>query len=359
MSYSTIDKPSDYFNTVTYTGTAGGQTISGVGNQPDFIWVKQRGDAGYDHSLHNSVSGMLKQLISNSTSAEITNTDTVTSTNADGFVLGADTAGPNANSNNQDGKTYVAWNWKAGSAVSGNTTGSGTSKSYTGSVNTAAGFSIIGYGGNGTAGHTIPHNLSATPDAIIVKNRSVAWNWSVYHKDSFTSQAAPGVVYLNTTAAKANDTNVWGNSSVTINSTVFSVGDYEGTNLDGSNLVAYCFAQKQGYSKFGSYTGNASTNGPFVNTGFKPAFVMVKRINGTSDWLICDDVRNPSNVVNKKLFANTNGEEDSYDSFDFVSNGFKITSSGTGHNASGADMIYMAFAENPLVGSNFVPTTAR
>ena len=351
MSYSTIDKPSDYFNTKIYDGTGSSTTVTGVGFQPDFFWIKQRNSTN-GHVLWDTTRGGNYYLASSSTAGQANDIGTFTAA-SDGYSLATDAAF------NGSGSNYVGWNWKAGSAVSGNTTGSGTSKSYTGSVNTAAGFTITNYQGNGTAGHTIPHNLSATPDMIIVKNISAAWNWSIYHKDAFTSQAAPGVVYLNTTAAKANDTNVWGNSSVTINSTVFSVGDYEGTNQDGSNLVAYCFAQKQGYSKFGSYTGNASTNGPFVNTGFKPAFVMVKQINGTGDWLICDDVRNPSNVVNKKLFANLNQGDDTYDSFDFVSNGFKIRSAGTGHNASGADMIYMAFAENPLVGSNFVPTTAR
>ena len=166
MAYSTINKSTDYFNTVTYTGSAGGQTISGVGHQPDFIWVKQRGDAGYDHSLHTSVSGLLKQLISNSTAAEITNTDTVTSNNADGFVLGDDTAGPSANSNNQNGKNYVAWNWKANGQGSSNTDGS-INTTYT-SVNTTAGFSISKYTGTG-ASATIGHGLGVAPNVIITK----------------------------------------------------------------------------------------------------------------------------------------------------------------------------------------------
>jgi hypothetical protein len=353
MSYSTIDKPTDYFNTVTYTGTAGGQTISGVGNQPDFIWVKQRADAGYDHSLHNSVSGVLKQLISNSTAAEITNTDTVTSTNADGFVLGADTAGPNANSNNQDTKTYVAWNWKAGTAFTNDasSTGIGTIDSA-GSFNNTAGFSIVSYTGTGSNG-TIKHGLSTAPEMYITKSLSSARSWAVYNQNIGNTKA----LFLNTTAAQDTDATYWNSTSPT--TSVLSLGTRSEMNHSGENFIAYCFAPKQGYSKFGSYTGNASTNGPFVNTGFRPAFVMVKRTDSTSDWLICDNKRNLSNVVNKKLFPNTNGEEDSYDSFDFVSNGFKIRSSGTGHNASGATMLYMAFAENPLVGSNFVPTTAR
>jgi len=349
MSYSTIDKPTDYFNTVTYTGSAGGQTISGVGNQPDFIWVKQTGDAGYDHSLHNSVSGVLKQLISNSTSAEITNTDTVTSTNADGFVLGADTAGPNANSNNQDGKTYVAWNWKAGGSASNNTDGSITSSV---SASTDAGFSIVSYTGTGSNA-TVGHGLGAAPNVIITKQKSGTQQWN------FQSSMVGYSKYmaLNTTdAAQATG----GAIISSVSSTTYSCDGNSVVNAGSSaTYVSFCFAEKQGYSKFGSYTGNGNVNGPFVNTGFKPAFVMVKRTDSTSDWLICDYARNPSNVVNKKLFPNTNGAEDSYDSFDILSNGFKIRSSGTGHNASGANMLYMAFAENPLVGSNFVPTTAR
>jgi len=354
MSYSTIDKPTDYFNTVTYTGSAGGQTISGVGNQPDFIWVKQRGDAGYDHSLHNSVSGVLKQLISNSTAAEITNNDTVTSTNADGFVLGADTAGPNANSNNQDGKNYVAWNWKAGTSFTNDasSTGIGTIDSA-GSFNNTAGFSIVSYTGTGSNG-TIKHGLSTAPEMYITKSLSNARSWAVYNQNIGNTKA----VFLNSTDAQDTDATYWNSTSPT--SSVLSLGTRSEMNHNGENFIAYCFSEKQGYSKFGSYTGNGNADGTFVNTGFKPAFVMIKNTSsGSTKWTMCDNKRDGFNDNNHRLFADTNDAESASNPWEMYSNGFKMTTTGSFVNASGSNYIYMAFAENPLVGSNFVPTTAR
>ena len=349
MAYTTIKKPSDYFNTVTYTGTAGGQTISGVGHQPDFIWVKQRGDAGYDHSLHNSVSGLLKQLISNSTAAEITNTDTITSNNSDGFVLGADTAGPNANSNNQDTKNYVAWNWKANGAGSANTDGSISS---TVSPNTTSGFSIVSYTGTGSAA-TVGHGLGVAPAMMIIKKRNsgTGSNWMVYHKS--ISGTGNGHIWLDLTNASSTDTNSWNNTAPT--SSVFSIGTRTENNGSGDTFIAYCFAEKQGFSKFGSYTGNGSTDGTFIYTGFKPAFVMVKRTDNTSDWQMQDNKRIGYNVNNYRIFGNTNEAEYTSGVMDFVSNGFKFR--GTPMNTSGGTFIYMAFAEEPLVGDN--PATAR
>jgi len=354
MSYSTIDKPTDYFNTVTYTGSAGGQTISGVGNQPDFIWVKQRGDAGYNHSLHNSVSGVLKQLISNSTAAEITNTDTVTSTNADGFVLGADTAGPNANSNNQDTKTYVAWNWKAGTSFTNDasSTGIGTIDSA-GSFNNTAGFSIVSYTGTGSNG-TIKHGLSTAPEMYITKSLSNARSWAVYNQNIGNTKA----LFLNSTDAQDTDATYWNSTSPT--SSVLSLGTRSEMNHSGENFIAYCFAPKQGYSKFGSYAGNGNADGPFTYTGFKPAFVMIKNTSsGSTKWTMCDNKRDGFNDNNHRLFANTDDAESTSNPWEMYSNGFKMTTTGSFVNASGSNYIYMAFAENPLVGSNFVPTTAR
>jgi len=353
MSYSTIDKPTDYFNTVTYTGTAGGQTISGVGNQPDFIWVKQTGDAGYDHSLHNSVSGLLKQLISNDTSAEITNTDTVISNNADGFVLGADTAGPNANSNNQDGKNYVAWNWKANGAGSANTDGSISS---TVSVNTTAGFSIVSYSGS-ASNVTVGHGLGVAPKMIIFKNKTSSSSWTVYNANLGNAKR---LVLNNTNAEESTNQFSFG---TTPTSSVFALGGgYGDVCTSGADYIAYCFAEKQGYSKFGSYKGNGNANGTFVYTGFKPAWVMVKNtVNNARFWTIIDNKRNPFNPEDEWLYANNNDATFDASSFptDFVSNGIKIRNTGSYFNTSGENYIYMAFAENPLVGSNFVPTTAR
>jgi hypothetical protein len=348
MAYTTIKKPSDYFNTVTYTGTAGGQTISGVGHQPDFIWVKQRGDAGYDHSLHNSVSGLLKQLISNSTDAEITNTDTITSNNSDGFVLGADTAGPNANSNNQDTKNYVAWNWKANGAGSANTDGSRTT---TVSVNTTAGFSIGTCASLATNNDTLGHGLGAVPKMIIVKNTQATGNWFVYHASLGNTKR----LYLNGADVSTTST-IWNDTTPT--SSVFTMkgGDF----ATGESLVFYAFAEKQGYSKFGSYTGNGSTDGTFVYTGFKPAFVLIKATGLTENWWIMDSKRSTSNVVQNLLQVNLSAAEVVGNSnlyADMLSNGFKHRGLDGAFNSSGQNYIYMAFAEEPLVGDN--PATAR
>ena len=349
MAYTTIKKPSDYFNTVTYTGTAGGQTISGVGHQPDFIWVKQRGDAGYDHSLHNSVSGLLKQLISNSTAAEITNTDTITSNNSDGFVLGADTAGPNANSNNQDTKNYVAWNWKANGSGSANTDGSISS---TVSANTTSGFSIVSYTGTG-ANATVGHGLGSTPSVVMVKRRNGNSWWYVRHTGT---NITDGHVFLNTTSpASTQSTSIIGLSSST-----FSIGTEVSVNDSGGTYIAYCFAEKQGFSKFGSYVANGSNDGPMIYLGFKPAFVLIKRTSNTNVWILLDNKRGSYNVNQSKLYPDNNDAEntDTSNGIDFLSNGFKIRRNNTEINgAAGDTFIYMAFAEEPLVGDN--PATAR
>jgi hypothetical protein len=350
MAYTTIKKPSDYFNTVTYTGTNATQTISGVGHQPDFIWVKNKTDAGYDHSLHNSVSGLLKQLISNSDSAEITNTDTITSNNSDGFVLGADTAGPNANSNNQDTKNYVAWNWKANGAGVANTDGSISS---TVSADTTSGFSIVSYTGNGTAGATVGHGLSSVPEFILVKGRSVALtNWKAQHVSTGTN-----VGILNATNTFAADSTTFNNTLPT--SSVFTIGTESSTNTNNGTYIAYCFHSVKGFSKFGSYLGNGNADGAFIYTGFKPAFAIFKKSAGTGSWAIQDNKRTPFNVQKKSLFANlSDAETDSTnDAVDFLSNGFKFRSDTANYNTNGDTYIYMAFAEQPLVGDN--PATAR
>ena len=344
MAYSTINKSTDYFNTVTYTGSAGGQTISGVGHQPDFIWVKQRGDAGYDHSLHTSVSGLLKQLISNSTAAEITNTDTVTSNNADGFVLGDDTAGPSANSNNQNGKNYVAWNWKANGQGSSNTDGS-INTTYT-SVNTTAGFSISKYTGTG-ASATIGHGLGVAPNVIITKQLMMGYSQYMSLNTTDASQATGGALI----SSVSNTTySCDGNSAINAGS--------------GSTYIAYCFAEKTGYSKFGTYTGNANADGPFIYTGFKPAFVITKRTDTSGGhWVINDNKRNNqtplTNPSNDWLYAGGNNEE--YDAtnypMDLLSNGFKIRHTG-GYQNTANNYLYMAFGQT-LVGSNNIPATAR
>ena len=347
-----IDKPSDYFNTVLYTGNgASSRAITGVGFQPDWVWNKPRTNTN-DYQLVDSVRGGGKVISSNLADAEYTAGNTILSFGSDGFTCG-DGASVNAN-----GVTYASWNWKAGTSVSGNTTGSGTSKSYTGSVNTTAGFSIIRYTGNGTAGHTIPHHLGVQPRVVICKRLSQNGQWV------FGSMALPNqfeqFLELDLTGAAQTSSLRWNNTDPS--SSVFTVGSTLDTNANNINIIAYSFAQKQGYSKFGSYTGNGNADGTFVYTGFKPAYVMAKKSSTTSSWGIFDNKRNPYNVVDLRLLANTSGADDqsSDNNIDFLSNGFKFRSS-AGWNAS-ATYIYMAFAENPFVtstGNGSIPACAR
>ena len=364
MAYTTINKSTDYFNTKLYTGTDATQSLTGVGFQPDWVWIKCRsnGNSNFPHILSDAVRGVNKVIKSDTTDAEVTNYSQgyVSAFDSDGFtVTGQDgTSGI--------GRTYASWNWKAGTTGSGTTGGSGTAKDYQYSVNTTAGFSIIKYKGNGTAGHTIPHHLGAVPKMIIVKCIESTHNWQVLHQGLATNSGTKNLE-LNSTSAVLTDSTTWNNTAPT--STVFTLGSTNPTNQSSSNynFIAYCFAEKTGYSKFGSYVGNGSSNGTFIYTGFKPSWIMVKRTDSTSDWLVCDNKRNNYslaytqnnfNVVNGKIFPNTNQAEEFFNSFDFLSNGLKIKTSGTGHNASGANMIYMAFGQS-LVGSNNVPCTAR
>ena len=351
MAYTTINKPSLYFDTKLYTGTGSAQSITGLGFSPDFVWIKDRTSAN-NHRLLDAVRGATKELYSSTTDSETTQAQSLTAFNSDGFSIGT-LAQINTNANN-----YVSWNWDANGAGSANTAGSITS---TVSANTTAGFSIVSWTGNATAGATVGHGLGTTPAMIIIKNRidSSTSFWCVYHKSAFVSQSDPNILYLNVTDAQADDTNVLGNSTVTINSNVFSLGDYNGSNGSGDAMIAYCFAEVKGYSKFGSYVGNGNANGTFVYTGFKPAFIITKCSSATGEWEIYDNKRTTYNVATSTLEAQSSGAELNYYSIDMLSNGFKQRQTYNTQNQSGATYIYMAFAEQPLVGTNNVPATAR
>ena len=348
MAYSTIIKPNTNFNPVLYTGNGGTQSITGVNFQPDFVWVKGRTNAP-NHYLFDSVRGVQKNIHSNTNDAEVTEANTLTAFDSDGFTLGSD-GNPNGS-----GQNYVGWNWLAGTAVSGATTGAGTAKTYTGSVNTTSGFSIIKYTGNGTAGHTIPHNLGVTPSAIFVKGLSALSNWSSYH----SVLGNTGYMRLDGTGAFATASTYWNNTSPT--SSVFTLGTTGNVNADGNDFIAYCFADVKGFSKFGSYVGNGNADGTFIYTGFKPAFIMIKPSSKVEAWSMFDTKRVGYNPDNNYLYANENYAEGTNERLDIVSNGFKIRSSTGEINTSAATMIYMAFAENPLVAntSGGIPTTAR
>ena len=347
MAYTTINKSTDYFNTKIYTGDGtSSQAITGVGFQSDLTWIKRR-DTTNNHRVTDAVRGVTKEIYPDDSSAQDTRTNGLTAFSADGFTLGG-SAGYNANNG-----TYASWNWKANGAGSANTDGSINTAST--SVNTTAGFSISTYTGNQTSGASVGHGLGVAPKMIIVKNftTSDAHAWRVYHK----SLGATKELYLNLSNAPYTATNIWNDQEPT--SSVFYLGNNDsGTNKSGVNYVAYCFAEKKGYSRFGSYLGNGNADGTFVYTGFKPAFVMIKETSDTGNWCMSDNKRDGYNPT-KNIYADSNGSENTANTVDHYSNGFKIRSTGGSVNTSGSNMIYMAFAEAPLVGTNGVTAKAR
>lgn len=331
------DVPSDYFNTVLYTGNlTTGHSITGVGFQPDWVWIKNRTDPR-DHVLTDAVRGATIRLQSNTTDAEVTQAEDLQSFDADGFTVGSQ------NRVNESGDAFVSWNWLAGNGTSSNTDGSITS---TVSVNQKAGFSVVGYTGTGatSSGVTIGHGLGETPAMIITKKRTggTDYGWSTWHKDLGGNYG----IWLDKTSAR--NPAMW-DGYTNISSTVFSPPNLLYGNESGADYINYLFAEVEGYSKFGSYTGNGSTDGPFVHCGFRPAWVMIKETSGTGDWHMYDVARNPYNLADEKLRANTSGAEtvNAADSLDFVSNGIKLRNNGSAFNASGDTYIFMAFAELP------------
>ena len=336
--------PSEHFNTVLYSGNSSTNAITGVGFQPDFTWLKVR-DIADVHALFDSVRGVNKRLYSNGTNAEMTGSNQLDSWGTDGFTLGADGAGQV----NLNTKSYVAWNWKANGSGSSNTNGSINS---TVSANVDAGFSIVSYTGNGVDGATIGHGLSKAPEMVIVKSRTDAVNWFVYHKDVGTNK----YLLLDTTTAANTDNDTWNNTAPSSSLITFG-GQYQ-TVGNNKNLIAYAFHSVDGYSKVGSYTGNGSTDGTFVYTGFRPAFVMMKRTNASGQgWPIQNNKSNPYNMVNKRIDASESFSENTSSSaggygVDYVSNGFKIRNTNVNWNASAGTYIYIAFAEQPFKYSN-------
>ena len=348
MAYTEIDDPSAYFQCMLYTGTRANLNVTFDGNSdmsPNLVWVKDRTNTN-NQIMFDSVRGINKAILPNAANAETTYTDSVTAFNSDGFTLGDDDEGQC----NVDGNACASWNWKANGAGSANTDGSISS---TVSANTTSGFSIVKW--SGTAGNaTIGHGLGAVPKMIIIKNLSDAYYWVVYH------QATGNTAYtrLNTKDASSSSLNMFQNTTPT--SSVFSLTSQGYVNGGGGNqMIAYCFAEKQGYSKFSSYKGNGNADGTFVYTGMRPAFVMIKRSDVADSWCVFDNKRLGYNVNNNTLFANQTATENTEASIDFLSNGFKIRGTQTRLNTSGGTYIYMAFASNPFVTSTGVPATAR
>ena len=456
MAYTTINKSTDHFNTKLYAGNGSTQSITGVGSQPDWTWIKCRNN-GKHHSIYDSVRGETKYLSSNLNAAEQTNSGGVTAFNTDGFSVG-NFGDVNASFN------FASWNWKAGgtapaitytvkvvsdsgnkyrfddfgtsavtldlqeggvytfdqsdssnsghplrfSTTSNGTHGGGTeyttgvvvtgtpgsagaktvitvaasaptlyyyctqhsgmggqantnstfgSSNFSGSIqttvsaNTTAGFSIVKYTGTGSAA-TVGHGLGVAPKMLIVKNLGSSENWGVWH----TGLGENEYLGFNQTNAQATNTAIWNNTYPT--NTVFSIGNNARTG-GSSNYVAYCFAEVKGYSKIGKYIGNGNADGTFVYTGFKPAWIITKNAtNGSTSWSISDNKRPGFNVINDILFSDSSGVEQTFNYIDHLSNGFKIRYT-SDSNTSGSNIIYMAFAEAPLVGTNNIPCTAR
>ena len=351
MAYTTIDDPSAHFQIALYAGDGSTQSITNDGNsdlQPDWVWTKSRSDSSLA-LITDSTRGTGKRIYPSSTSAEESHSNMVTAFNSDGFSIGNHSA---INTNNYN---YVGWQWKAnGGTTASNTDGATTS---TVQANTDAGFSIVTYTGTGSA-TTLGHGLGVAPAMLIVKNRSTAVDWAVYHKDLTD---AGYVLTLNSTDSQADSgTNRWNHTDPT--SSVFSVGSGQQTNQNTNSMICYAFAEKQGYSKFGKYVGNGNANGAFVYTGFKPAWLMIKDIGAAGNWFITDHKRNPFNLTDDWLVANGSGAETNYvnaSSVDYLSNGFKLRTTYSEANTSGRTYVYFAFAENPFVTSTGIPTTAR
>ena len=347
MAYTTIDNSELYFQTKLYAGNGSSQSITLDGSenmQPDWVWIKSRTDTR-KHNLYDVVRGTNKRLVSNADSAEDEPDSNagVNAFNSDGFTVGSET------DVNGSSRNFVAWNWLAGGSASSNSDGSITSSV---SANTTAGFSIVTYTGTGSAA-TVGHGLGAVPKMFWTKRRDSSESWGVYHH----TQGAGKFLRLESTNAVDTSSTLWNNTTPT--SSVFSIAVGGIANTSSGTYVAYCFAEKKGYSKFGSYTGNASTDGTFVYTGFKPAFLIVKNTaTSPTDWIMIDNKR-PGYNENLPMQPNKTDAEGSSATADLLSNGFKVRNQYGGFNGSGAITIYMAFAESPFVNSNGIPTNAR
>jgi len=353
MSYITF-QPSDYFNTKLWNGNSSTQAITGVGFQPDFVWLKQR-TGTQRHQLLDAIRGANVILKSDGTDASGADTDILNSFDSDGYTLGYQ------DQSNDTGATYVGWNWKANGSGSSNTDGT-INTTYT-SANTTSGMSIIQYSGNGTAGATIGHGIGVAPKCVIIKRTDTTSNWIF----GTGARGFDKFLYLNTTGAETDNAGTFNDTAPS--SSVITLGSWNDVNNSSGTYIAYCFAEKKGFSKFGSYTGNGNADGSFIYLGFKPAFVIFKQTNTTGNWGLLDSTRSYANVANHTLAANLSNAESSFgggesvfgasNKVDILSNGIKIRENSAYNNTSGGSYIYMAFASAPLVSSNGVPAVAR
>ena len=349
MAYISI-QPSDFFNTVLYTGNASTQSITGVGFQPDFCWLK-KSNATEGHNLFDTTRGVGKTIMTSSSNAQATEANKLTAFNADGFSLGD-------NSETNGSFDFSSWNWKMGTTSvpsGGSTTPSAVS------FNADAGMGIYKYTGTCSAA-TIAHGLGAAPDCVITKNLDTGtdyWNVNI-----FSVLGNDGRLYLNDTSDNSASSAPWNDTAPT--STLIHLGTSGETNSGGQEVVMYAFVNKKGFSRFGRFRGNGAVDGSFVFTGFRPAFLLIKKYSGAGDgWYMVDNTNNPKNVVNKNFFADTTGALStagtaaSDKNMDFLSNGFKVRTTNGEVNQSNQQYVYMAFAEFPMVSSNSKAGTAR
>ena len=370
MAYTTIDDPSQYFQTVLWSGdNADTRNITNDGNsdlQPDWVWIKSRDGSGngYSHNVHDTSRGVdsniNKSLFIDQVDAEGGGDNVTTSAQlggvsamlSDGFTVKEGNT-DDARYVNKSGNTYVAWQWKANGGNTTSFSASGAQLAGTRQSNTTAGFSIITYTGDGNNNATIPHGLNSAVKFVIIKDRGNATNWYVGHNSTFTT----GEIFLNLTNAVAAAFGPFNKTAPTASNIV--LGTDGSVNGSGDTMICYAFAEVQGYSKFGSYTGNGNADGAFVYTGFKPAWFLCKQTNTSRSWTLIDSKRPEINSDDTKaLVPNENGAEENIDA-DFLSNGLKIRQNHTAINQSGGTYIYMAFAEHPFVSSKGVPVTAR
>ena len=355
--YTAIDDPEAYFQTVIYTGNGSANNAitlpADTDMQPDLVWIKNRETTDV-HCLFDAVRGATKFISSNNTAAETTDADTLDSFTSDGFQVDAD---DKVNTNTED---YVSWNWKAGTSFTNDASATSVGNTdSSGSASSTAGFSISTYAGVGSSlDIQVKHGLGVAPAVMIVKNLS-SDSWAVYHHKN-TSAPETDYLKLDTTAATTDDADAaetWLDTAPT--SAIFTAGDFSATNRATDNHVGYFWNEVQGFSKFGSYKGNNNANGPFVYLGFRPAYLVLKRIESSGgEWLCWDNKRTTFNEMTKALALNDNLVEDTTKEMDFLSNGFKIRTTDTNYNAA-EEYVYMAFAEAPFVNSNGVPCNAR
>ena len=357
MAYTTIDDPEAYFQVKLYTGGGEAQAITfdaDTDMQPDLVWIKRRDSSG-NHKWYDSVRGVHNEIYSNSTAAEYAETQSLTAFGSDGYTVGTDAA------ISGDTRTFLSMCWKAGTASSGTTTGSGTGTAYSTSIDDTAGFQITTYTGNDTGGHTIPVALSTAPQFMIFKQRNDVYAWGVYHHEN-TAAPETEVLEMHATAATADDNTFLNDVAPTASVvTLGPAGDWG--NEDSKTIAAYFWSEKQGYSKFGTYPGNGNANGPFVWLGFRPAWIMIKcttNNHASAGWRIWNNKMDTFNPVDNVLDANTNSAEDlTAEDYDFCANGFKVRAGGLKNNDAGETYIYIAFAEQPFVNSEGVPANAR